>query len=121
MRRRLAFEAQRLSREAVQALVDEANAIKDDSVINYVPIDSRALANSAKVEPPQRNGNEISIGISFDGPHAVAVHETPSAHDPPTWKGKTVQFRHGGSKYLEKPTRTAAAGMEGRLAAKIKF
>lgn len=45
----------------------------------------------------------VSIVAGNDStPHALAVHEHPSKHSPPTWDGVTVKFTKGGPKFLER-------------------
>ncbi len=95
------------------ALFRRANAILADSKQNYVPVDLGPLRASGTVEEPRGLGEKTSVSIVFGGPatpYALAVHETPSSHDPVSWKaaGK-VNFVSGGSKYLEKPLLAASS------------
>lgn len=52
-------------------------------------------------------------------PHTLAVHENPSKHDPPSWKGKTVNFTKGGSQFLARAFRDYEREMRTRLGKKI--
>ena len=61
-----------------------------------VASDGGVLRASGMVSQPVRNGRNISITISFGSgaiAYAIAVHETISAHDPPSWK---VMYENGG-------------------------
>ena len=54
------------------------------------------LRASGIVSKPVRNGRQISVTMSFGGAasaYAIAVHETISEHDPPSW---TIMYEHGG-------------------------
>jgi hypothetical protein len=71
-------------------------------------------------------GRNITVRIVAGGasaPYALAVHENPSAHDPPTWKGKTITFGPPGRgpKFLEKPLRKIKGDLAQRLANRLKF
>jgi hypothetical protein len=55
-----------------------------------------ALRVSGMVHKPVRSGRNISTTISFGGAadaYAIAVHETISEHDPPSW---TIMYERGG-------------------------
>lgn len=116
------------------ALVEEAEAIAQRSKDEFVPVDSGKLRDSIQVISSLEQGRsekgqftesaDISVTISAGGPdvpHAVAVHETPSDHDPPTWEGKEIKFTRGGPKYLERPLLEAENGLIERIAAKVKL
>lgn len=112
--------------KVLNALYLEAELVLADSKRNYVPIDLGTLRNSGYVAPPEREGTKISVRFGFGGAaaaYAIAVHETPSKYDPPSWKGKTIQFRRKGRgpKYLEKPLKEALKGMAERIADRIKL
>ena len=58
--------------------------------------DGGTLAASGLVSKPVRNGRNVSVTISFGGAadaYAIAVHETISKHDPPSW---TIMYQNGG-------------------------
>jgi len=91
---------------AAGALYEEGETIIAESK-DLVPFDDGALEGSAFVEQPKTAGGDLSVTIGYGGvaaPYAIAVHETPSAHDPPSWKGVNVQFHGKGKpKFLERP------------------
>lgn len=88
----------------------------------FIPQDTRALFNSARVDMQGSNRAQAQARMSFSGPHAVAAHETPSKHDPPSWrKAGRVNFRVGGPKYLERPMRARIPGMSKRIGANLKL
>jgi hypothetical protein len=122
-------------------LLQEAQTILSDSQ-QLVPRDVGDLARSGEVK---RSGGRVSAGVErgllgrtatgqFTGAgytvaygkdgdasaYALAVHETPSKHDPPTWQGKRVQFKTGQSKYLELPYRQHAGTVFPRMAAHLR-
>lgn len=133
---KMAAKLARLAREfpdrVGRALYQEAEAIMTISKRDHVPVDLGALKTSGHVERPKRHGQDISVSMVYGGPaapYALAVHEHPSRHSPPSWRmarGGDGRFRavrfhpegHG-PKYLEKPLRARAAGMKGRLIARI--
>ncbi len=100
------------------ALVQEAETIRTKS-LDLVPTDLHTLKSSIFVDkPPKVKGSVVSIEIGAGGEaedYAEAVHETPSIHDPPSWKGKTVKFTSGGPKFLSKPTDEAEKGFGKRI------
>ena len=58
--------------------------------------DGGTLRASGQVSQPVRNGRNISVTLSFGGAadaYAIAVHETISEHDPPSW---TIMYQNGG-------------------------
>lgn len=61
-----------------------------------VASDGGVLRASGQVSQPVRVGRSISIILSFGGAavaYAIAVHETPSGYDPPSWR---AMYAHGG-------------------------
>ena len=76
-----------------------------------VASDGGVLRASGLVSDPVRSGRQISVTMSFGGAadaYAIAVHETPGPHDPPSWKimyerGKMIQWTSSGTgpKFLE--------------------
>lgn len=109
-----------------QSLRLEAELVMTDSKTNYVPVDLGVLRSSGYVEDVEKTGETSSITFGFGGAakaYAIAIHETPSQYDPPTWKGKTVEFHPAGRgrKYLETPLRKAVDGMDERIANRIKL
>lgn len=118
--------------KVVKAVHLEGEYVMTDSKRNYVPVDLGVLRSSGFVNPPVRSGKEVSVTIGFGGAasaYALAVHEHPSTHSPPSWQGKSVadilsvsnrtpwSVDSGrGPKYLERPLRKAVAGMPQRIA-----
>jgi hypothetical protein len=88
----------------------------------FVPKNLSTLMLSGFVNNAIRQGKDISVTMGFGGDakaYALTVHETPSQYDPPSWKGKTVSFKRGGRKYLERPLMEATQGMSDRIAKKV--
>jgi len=107
---------------AAGALLQEAETIMKASKENFVPIDDAILKNSGQVAPPEVTpiGASVTMGYGGDAEaYALAVHEHPSQHSPPSWAGG-VTFKQGGPKYLERPLRNAVPGMAVRLAVKMR-
>ncbi len=127
MRRRLEAIGRRFPQQVERALREEAEEVMTKSKEHFVPIDLGNLKSSGHVDPVKRRGAAISVQLNYGGPaaaYALAVHEHPSAHSPPTWEGKTI-FEAGpggrGTKYLERPMMQAIPGMDRRLAGRIVF
>lgn len=126
LQRKLRAIANRYPGSMEAALTLEAELIMTDAKKNYVPVDDNPLRSSGHVAPPKRvgaslgQGKDIEISLSFGGssaPYALAVHEHPSEHSPPSWEGKVITFSPSGTgpKYLEIPFRLARTGMIARL------
>jgi hypothetical protein len=132
--------AERLPTEAEDFLVREAQTILDKS-LQLVPHESGDLARSGEVVRPggrvgvgvvrgllprdergrfARNGITVRYGVGLAESYAIPVHESPSKHDPPSWRGKQVQFNSGGPKFLERPFRESAGTIFTRLAAHLR-
>lgn len=70
-----------------------------------VASDGGVLRASGQVERPVRNGKRISVTLGYGGAanaYAIAVHETPSPHDPPSWtimyeQGRTIMWTSTGT------------------------
>lgn len=61
-----------------------------------VAADGGTLRASGMVEKPTREGRTVRVTISFGSgaiAYAIAVHETISEHDPPSW---TIMYENGG-------------------------
>lgn len=131
----------RLPAAADEFLLRDAQATFDES-LQLVPHEDGDLASSGEVK---RSGGRLNAGVErgflgrgaggrFDGTgytvaygkdgdasaYALAVHETPSKHDPPTWQGKRVQFNTGGPKFLERPYRQRVGTLFARMAAHLR-
>lgn len=94
-----------------------------------VSADGGILRASGRVSEPVRQGRNISCTLSYGGAadaYAIAVHETPSEHDPPSWK---EMYSHGGEiswttpgtgpKFLEGPINEAQGDLLQRIADRI--
>jgi len=108
-----------------KAIVIEAEIIMTRSKRDFVPINFGVLRSSGHVEDPKRRGDIVTIDMVYGGasaPYALAIHEHPSTHSPPSWRGTTVTFHPSGRgpKYLEKPFKQSINGMAGRVAKTVK-
>jgi hypothetical protein len=98
------------------------------------PKDKGMLRASGYVNTPVVGGNgAVSCEIGFGAPgsgaedYALAVHEHPSSHSPPSWLassmdsgGHQVKFTVGGPKFLESALTDAEFGMKDRIAASVR-
>ncbi len=110
--------------ETEKAIRIEAELIMTRSKRDHVPVDLGTLRASGLVNPPRRKGKSIEVVMSYGNaaaPYALAIHEHPSVHSPPTWQGVVIDFnpRDRGPKYLERPLMDAIPGMAGRLASEL--
>lgn len=125
MERRILVIAAQHPGKVEGGLLVEGEVVMTTSKRNNVPRDLGTLRNSGHVQPVVRRGDDFEVTLVYGGaaaPYAIAVHENPSSHDPPSWQGKTIEFNppgHG-QKYLERPLMDAVPGMAGRIAARIK-
>lgn len=106
------------------ALRIEAELIMAKSKQDYVPVDLGTLRSSGFVNDPVRKGKEVSVEIGYGGAasaYALSVHEQPSQYDPPSWRGKTIEFNPSGrgSKFLERPFMEALPGLAERVAKRL--
>lgn len=117
--------AKALPSETAQAVRYETEKIGTDADRNYIPVDLGILRASKYIDGPTINGDTIECTIGYGGAasaYAVAVHENPGEHDPPSWEGVEVDFNPAGRgpKYLERPLNAAMPGMSDRIAERIK-
>lgn len=126
MQRNLSALSKHIDREAKKAVKSEAQSIANRAKTEFVPVDEGNLRDSIHVETLDTNSNMdiISASIIAGGdkaPYAVAVHEHPSDHSPPSWKNTTVTFHPAGHgpKFIERPLRDAEKGMGDRIAEKV--
>lgn len=117
------------------AALEEAEVIAERSRNEFVPIASGNLASTIKVIKGGLSQGRDEMGQFTAGsavevkiiagdettPQALAIHEHPSPHSPPSWEGVTVQFNPGGRgpKYLEQPLNEAIGGMAERVGGKV--
>lgn len=82
------------------------------------------LRDTGGVSPVEETKTGLEVTLFFGGPaapYALAVHENPSEHDPPSWQGKTIVFHppgHG-QKFLEKPVNEQAKTLSRDLKADV--
>jgi hypothetical protein len=109
--------------ELENSILKEAEAVKIRVQQEFIPVDKGDLRDSGKVSTIKREGKVVSADISFSGPQALAIHEYPSVHSPPTWKSTTVTFNPPGRgpRYLERPLVDSASGMANRMAKDLKL
>jgi len=65
----------------------------------------------------------ISVGVVVGDettPYALAVHEYPSEHNPPSWEGGDVHFTKGGPKFLENAVKEEEGLLLPYLASKVR-
>lgn len=103
------------------ALYRQAQKIMANSKERYVPVDLGTLKSSGKVHPPQYVGRSVSVELSYGdaaSAYALAIHEHPSKHSPPSWQGVQVKFSPSGTgvKYLERPLMAAIPTLPQELA-----
>ena len=103
------------------------NEIGDEIMVvsdRQVPYDVTNLQKSGKNYGPEIRGSEVTVTLGYGGAgmaYALAVHETPSAYDPPSWVGKDVQFRHGRkAHYLSDPVKQAGFRFAVNMSMKLK-
>lgn len=109
-----------------RALYRRAEMVMTDSKNNFVPVEFSTLRNSGMVHFPEVKGTTVSVMLSYGGAaqaYALAIHEHPSKHSPPSWKGVTVRFHPAGRgpKYLERPLMNAQRTLLRDLAQDLKF
>ena len=132
MKLRLQQAAAGFSDRLKAAVYQEAQIILAESKRRCpVARDGGILNASALVSEPEINGKNVSVTMSYGGAaseYAIAVHETPSEHDPPSWvimyqKGSMIQWTTPGTgpKFLEGPINEAVPTMAARLAARLEL
>lgn len=119
-----------------QATLDEAESIVDRAR-SLVPVRTGALrdtirvvTNASGLQQGRDDGGRFTSGADIvvavaagddSTPQAVAIHEHPSPHSPPSWSGVDVHFNPSGTgaKYLERPLLDSIVGMAERVGAKV--
>lgn len=141
MQQRLNRIASKFPDKVKAALRIEAELIMTTSKRDFVPVDLGTLRSSGHVDNPVRTGKDISVKLSYGGAaadYALAVHEHPSEHDPPSWKNNVIEVPNfsgssgttqastvtfspagRGPKYLERPLMEASVNMTQRLATRL--
>lgn len=116
-RRRLEDSRADALKDLGRALFVEGERIMTVSKRDFVPIDFGTLYSSAQVRKPHFRGTRAEVLLGYGGAasaYALAIHEHPSKHSPPSWEDG-VSFNVGGPKYLERPVNDAAKGLAERL------
>ena len=99
------------ARATSQELYREAEELMAESKPE-VPVDTGALRASGYVEPPQINGNRVTVRCGYGGSaasYALYVHEDLQAH-----------HETGNAKFLENPFNRRLPGLSGRMAARLE-
>jgi uncharacterized protein YodC (DUF2158 family) len=123
-----------MKRNVAQSALDEAKDIRDLAK-EYCPEDKGKLTDSIEVvESSSGHGQGrnqlgqftsdavITVTVKAGGPdvpHALAVHEYPSQHNPPSWEGTDVHFKKGGPKFLERAMKDISSGMVQRIGNRV--
>ena len=98
---------QRVTPQALAAALNiEAELAMTDSKRNTpVAPGGGTLRSSGRVQKPEIRGSNVSVTLGYGGAasaYALAVHEFPSKHSPPSWQGKSaLNWNVGGPKFLE--------------------
>jgi hypothetical protein len=124
MQAKLRRIAQRFPERVARFLYREAEFVMTDSKQHYVPVAEvrgGTLRGGGYVKPPVRTGRTIRVELGYGGAaaaYALAIHEHPSPHSPPSWRGVTVHFHPTGHgpKYLERPLMKHVAVLAPRAA-----
>ncbi len=108
------------TRSLVGPLFLEAELIMTDAK-KHTPTapDGGTLKSSGQVQPPKISRNKVEITLGFGGAasaYALAVHEHPSRHSPPSWDGVTIHWNVGGPQFLKNAMDKAEAGIGNRVA-----
>ncbi len=97
----------------------EAELIMTEAKQNTpVAPDGGTLRASGHVQPPKITGSTVVFTLGFGGAasaYALAVHEHPSKHSPPSWAGG-VTWNVGGPQFLKNAMNKAEAGLGRRVA-----
>lgn len=109
--------------EALQAQVQETEFLATECV-KVTPRHDGHLRDSIHVPPAEKKGNLVITKIvagGVDASYATAVHEHPSKHDPPSWKGTTIHFKPAGTgpKFIEAPLLKAIPKLPDKIARRI--
>lgn len=111
---------------AAQALRLEGEEIMARAKDEFVPVNLGNLRASGHVADVEiEPDGSMAVRLAFGGaaaPYALAVHEHPSPHSPPSWQGTVVEFSPPGRgpKYLERPMVEAQAGMAQRIGERMR-
>ena len=123
----------RLKKSGVNAAKELAGGLKVEAEVimtasnRIVPTSPHGgtLKTSGHVKTPVIKRRSASVELGYGGAaadYALAVHEFPSKHNPPSWRGKaTLNWNAAGTgaKFLEKPANAAKKGFGRRVAKNI--
>lgn len=110
-----------------EGMVAEGEAIMKRSNGEFAPRDEGDLIEESGITLIEEGQDidKLEVVLHYGGPrsadYVLPTHEHPGGYDPPTWKGKEVQFTTGGPQYLSKPLFEAENGMIERIAGHIKL
>ncbi len=126
MNRKILKVAKRMPGKARKAVFTRAEIVLTRSRKDFVPIRDGVLRSDSKVEldkNPKKIAAIIAYGLGPARAYALAVHENPSKHDPPTWRGTAVMFRPPGRgpQFLLKPLMEARRTLAKDLAKDLKM
>lgn len=114
-----------LARQMPVVAAQSLNGVAEETMTDAkrrTPVETGTLKRSGKVHKhatPRRLVAELSFGTEY----AIAVHEHPSKHSPPTWKGKVINWSQSGTgpKFLENAIKFTALWFEERIANDIRM
>ncbi len=117
LNRRLEKTGKRSADAMAGPLFLEAQLIMTEAK-KLTPVDQNPLRSSGHVKRPKITRTKAEVTLGFGGAasaYALAIHEHPSRHSPPSWKDG-ASFTSGGPKYLERPVKEAKKGFGRRVA-----
>lgn len=121
----LAAYGENARKAADAAVYEEAQAIEQASVTQYVPVDTGQLrSDMAFVDTVKHEGEIVSCTFGYRGPYAASVHENPRAGRTGGVSPSGRKYKHwatvGQWKFLETPLLEAENGMLNRLADRMR-
>lgn len=112
------YEAEQIVQRAKALVPVETGNLRDT-----IHVVKGHLSQGRNVIGQFTEGSAIEVVVTAGNestPQAVAIHEHPSPHDPPSWHGVDVKFSPGaGPKYLERPLLDAVPSMAERVGSKV--
>jgi len=100
--------------ELEQILFQEGWRVMNKS-LRLAPIDTGLLRASARVEVPERNGNQVSVTLSYNTDYAVYVHDRNEGGMPVDYKAPGTR-----SLFLKDPLEESMDDMEARIIARLE-
>jgi hypothetical protein len=101
-----------LGKKAVPVFMEAMKEFADVEMAEMkrrVPVDTGALKDSGTVDPPRIEGRNIKVGMHFDEPYALVVHEDLEAF-----------HAVGEAKYMESVLNESKRYFEDRVIATVK-